>query len=335
MPEKKRILGILLLLDLLSDEDEEPTKKRDRVEWIRPWLARREQRGIYHLLIRELSLQDTTSYREFFRINKEQFQFLVREIANRIAKKDTVMRSSIKPDERLAVTLRFLATGETFKSLEYSFRISRTTISSIELECCEAIYDILGPTYLKTPDSEEEWSRIAQLFKRRWNFLHGIGAIDGERIIIQQPCNSGSHYFDYKEHHSIILLAVFGPNYECLWADMGTNGRAPDRAIWRKSDLRELLSSEDNRLHLPDTKPLPMRSKQIHLFHTVSPGVPILKIVTFQTNKRNILASDTEKHTKSKWLKDALGELVIVILVIQFNWRQKAVLLQNFIVFHR
>ena len=211
---------------MLSDEDEEPTKKRNRVEWIRPWIARREQRGVYHLLIRELSLEDATSYQAFFRINKEQFQFLVGEIANRIAKKDTVMRSSIKSDERLAVTLRFLATGETFKSLEYSFRISRTTISSIVLECCEAIYDILGPTYLKTPDSE--------------------------RIIIQQPCNSGSHYFDYKEHHSIILLAVFGPNYECLWADMGTNGRAPDGAIWRKSDLRELLSSEDNRLHLPD-----------------------------------------------------------------------------------
>ena len=237
---------------MLSDEDEEPTKNRNRVEWIRPWIARREQRGVYHLLIRELSLEDATSYREFFRINKEQFQFFVGEITNRIAKKVTVMRSSIKPDERLAVTLRFLATGETFKSLEYSFRISRTTISSIVLECCEAIYDILGPTYLKTPDSEEEWSRIAQLFERRWNFPHGIGAIDGKRIIIQQPCNSGSHYFDYKEHHSIILLAVFGPNYECLWADMGTNGRAPDGAIWRKSDLRELLSSEDNRLHLPD-----------------------------------------------------------------------------------
>ena len=47
------------------------------------------------------------------------------------------LRSSIKPAERprLAVMLRYLATGETFKSLEYSFRISRTMISSIVIEC--------------------------------------------------------------------------------------------------------------------------------------------------------------------------------------------------------
>ena len=40
------------------------------------------------------------------------------------------MRESIIPDERMAVTLQFLTTGETFKSLEYSFRISRTDILS-------------------------------------------------------------------------------------------------------------------------------------------------------------------------------------------------------------
>ena len=39
--------------------------------------------------------------------------------------------STIKPDERLAVTLRYLATGETFDSLEYSFRISGQSILTI------------------------------------------------------------------------------------------------------------------------------------------------------------------------------------------------------------
>ena len=34
------------------------------------------------------------------------------------------VRATIQPDERLAVTLRYLATGENYHSLEYSFRIS-------------------------------------------------------------------------------------------------------------------------------------------------------------------------------------------------------------------
>ena len=98
------------------------------------------------------------------------------------------------------MTLRYLAIGETFKSMEYSFRLSRTAISSTVLECCEAICDIIGSSYLKTPGSVQEWLKIAELFERRWNFPNGIGAIDGKRIVIQQPCNSGSHYFDYKDH---------------------------------------------------------------------------------------------------------------------------------------
>lgn len=141
--------------------------------------------------------------------------------------------------------------------------MSRTTISYVVSECCDALFKILGPDFLKTPDSEEELCAIAKHFAKRWNFPNGIGAIDGKRIIIQQPNNSGSHYFDYKDHHSIILLAVFGPNYECLWADMGTNGRAPDGAIWQKSDLKALLSSTEKELHLPSKVSLPMRSKPI------------------------------------------------------------------------
>ena len=64
------------------------------------------------------------------------------------------MRSSVRPEERLAVALRYVATGETFKPLEYSFRISRTLISSIVIECCEALYDTIRSEYLKTHTTE-------------------------------------------------------------------------------------------------------------------------------------------------------------------------------------
>ena len=95
---------------------------------------------------------------------------------------------------------------------------------------------------------------MAALFESRWNFPNGIGAIHGKRVLKQQP---------KKSHNSIILLAVFSPNYEVLWADVGTNGRALDGAIWQRSDFKRLLSSEEKELNLPQPKPLPGREKQI------------------------------------------------------------------------
>ena len=56
----------------------------------------------------EIRLLDTSSYRNFVRMDVAD---LLRVIAPRITYQDTVMRQAISPGERLAVTLRFLATG--------------------------------------------------------------------------------------------------------------------------------------------------------------------------------------------------------------------------------
>ena len=81
-------------------------------------------------------------------MNSQHYCFIVDQASYRIKKQNTIMRESIRPDERMAVTLQFLAAGETFKSLEYSFRISRTAISHIVIETCQAIHRIKGATNL-------------------------------------------------------------------------------------------------------------------------------------------------------------------------------------------
>ena len=152
------MIKALLLLDLLSEDDEEQIKPCKRIHWVRPWIVRKEQRGAYHLLVRELALGDETVYCNFFRTTKACT--ISDKIACLVGKRDALMRLSIKADERLAVTLRYLATGETFKLLQYCFRISRTTILYVVSECCDALFKILGPDFHKMPDSEEEWCAI-------------------------------------------------------------------------------------------------------------------------------------------------------------------------------
>ena len=58
-------------------------------------------------------------------------------------------------------------------------------------------------------------------------------------------------------------MAVIGPNYEVLWADIGTNGRAADGTIWHTSDFRINLSSSTNSLNIPPPKPLPGRAMPV------------------------------------------------------------------------
>ena len=107
--------------------------------------------------------------------------------------------------------------------------------------------------YLKTRNTVEERLLISEKLSQHWNFPNMIGAVDGKHVILQQPCNSGSHYRNYKGTDSIILMAV-GPEYQFLFADVGMNGRNSDGGNWLQSPMRKAL--EKYTLSLPKPKPL-------------------------------------------------------------------------------
>ena len=119
-------------------------------------------------------------------MHNEQFLYLVDQMKEGLQKQDTPLRECITPEELTCVVLRFFATGETFRSLEFQFRISRARISEAVVEVSEAIVKALS-NYLNTPKSKEEWIEISKKFEQRWNFPNGVRAIDGKHIVMQQP----------------------------------------------------------------------------------------------------------------------------------------------------
>ncbi len=96
----------LVLINLLNVK-----KTRNRTIWTKQWISRRLEYGAYHCLLTELRDNDPTSCSNFLRMDWSTFEDLLRRVGPLITKEDTVMRASIRPEERLAVTLRWLATG--------------------------------------------------------------------------------------------------------------------------------------------------------------------------------------------------------------------------------
>lgn len=95
-------------------------------------------------------------FKHFLRVDLGTFNHLLELVTPLIQKIDTNMRQSISASERLAVTLRFLATGDSYKSLSVLFRIAACTITHIVPEVCDAIYAVLKNKHMKVSDCDLE-----------------------------------------------------------------------------------------------------------------------------------------------------------------------------------
>ena len=110
-----------------------------------------------------------------------------------------VITTTPQHSERLAVTLCFLASGESQQSLSFVNLIGKSTLSCIIRETFDAIFEALAGEYLHPPSSTEEWENIAHDFQETWNLPHVVGAIDGKHIRIQFPKQSGTFFTIIKD----------------------------------------------------------------------------------------------------------------------------------------
>ena len=64
-------------------------------------------------------LLDSYHFKNFTRMSKSEFEFLLNAIGPRITKRGTNMRSAIPITTRLVITLRFVTTGDSYRTLTF------------------------------------------------------------------------------------------------------------------------------------------------------------------------------------------------------------------------
>lgn len=159
-------LHIALLAIVASELDREENERKLRITrkrrcWIRDVNRRNKEQGDFVNLVQELR-NDEEQFFVYFRMNQRTFDLLLSLVGPSLRRQDTHLRHSVSPGERLAITLRRLATGDSPQSVAFAYRRGLSTVRDIVYDTCEVLWRVLMPVYLKAPTTITEWQKIEQ-----------------------------------------------------------------------------------------------------------------------------------------------------------------------------
>ena len=213
--------------------------------WVRPWLLQREERG------------PTTTL--WLNCMPQTFQD-----SPRLARQATNYRAPISVGGNLALTIRYLATVESYTSLSCQFRVGRSTISKFLPEVCRAIQDEFTREYLRSPTTPDEWKELEMELWIGWNIPHALGALDGKHVALKKPKTSGALYHNYKGFFSIVMLALVDRQYKFRWVDVGTARSYSDAQIFNTCHLNRKI--DDGSIGFPKPAPTTQGGRDVPCF---------------------------------------------------------------------
>nr|CAI5824170.1 unnamed protein product [Callosobruchus analis] len=268
-------------------------------------------------------------------MSASDFEILLNKIGPKIVKIDTNLREAIPVKERLAITLRFLATGDSYTSLQYLFKISKQSISLIVPEVCSALIDALKD-YVKMPTTPEEWLTVAQRFETVWDFPNCVGSMDGKHIALQAPVNSGSEYHNYKGFFSIVLFALVDADYNFLFVDIGCQGRISDGGVFQHSVLYHKIAYEELNKDAPyifiADDAFPLTKHIMKPYSGVHPRGSIERIFNYRLSRARrvvenvfgIISSVFRVLRKPLLLEPNKAQVIVMAIVCLHNYLKKS-----------
>ncbi|KAI8118956.1 Protein ALP1-like [Lucilia cuprina] len=244
-----------------KDEDNAKTEKKPR---IRRWAIRPTNRyrviDNYHRKV--FGNIKSMSQEQFFvhtRMTKPMFDWLLS-----IAKSSLIKKAQrVFAQERLAITLNYLAYGTSLQSLAYKHKLGKSTIREVVLSTCTVLWNLLSPIYLCEPTTSQ-YADIADEFNSKWNMPNCVGAIDGKHV-------SHRHRIMKKDTHNInmLIIGACDAKYKFTAVSVESFNNQSEEELLKLSAFGNALLSGN--LSLPASKPLyPSSAAFPHYFITHS-----------------------------------------------------------------
>ncbi|GBG64765.1 hypothetical protein CBR_g46722 [Chara braunii] len=189
-------------------------------------------------------------FRHCFRMGRRPFEYICDELAPIIAKQDTMLRAAIPVNQRVAVCLWRLATGEPLRSVSKRFGLGISTCSIIMLDVCNALNRVLLPRHIQWP-SPEQIPRVTVEFESMHGLGQVIGAVYTTHIPIIAPKLHTNQYLNKRQTeqqtkpcYTIILQGVVDSKGAFTDVCVGWPGSYSDSQVLQNSALYQTASAE-------------------------------------------------------------------------------------------
>ncbi|KAI8038738.1 uncharacterized protein LOC128254690 [Drosophila gunungcola] len=245
--ETNAIMAAVATALLINDKD---NKKRPRSCWVNPFLKERSKKGRFSTHFENLK-QSPSTFFENFHMSFALFQELCSKMEPSLAPKVFSRPDSIRPHEKLALVLEYLASGDNQSHIASSYRISKQRIGpiieSVCVELCKQLKHEM-PAWTK-----ELMLKSAEDFENIWCFPNCVGAIDGKHVSIKAPARSGCEFNSNKGNHSLVIMAVSDAKYRFTYLDIEAYGSESDINAFTHCKLGKAILLDQ--LNFPDDKP--------------------------------------------------------------------------------
>ena len=108
----------------------------------------------YNTLMQELRNEDVSSFKRYLRITPTMFDDKLQRLTPHIQKQDTRFRNALPVGLKLAMTLRYMATGDSYVSLAFDFRVAAESLGKFLQEVCNVLLDEYKGEVMDIPNTQ-------------------------------------------------------------------------------------------------------------------------------------------------------------------------------------
>nr|XP_014093364.1 uncharacterized protein LOC106619676 [Bactrocera oleae] len=222
-----------------------------RLEWTKEWLKKNQAELLSKENLRKEILfrsNEIYHFNCFFNITERQFRYLVTKLSPVISSYEPHRKKkSFSAEERIAITLKYLATGEVHSCRNYCFRASKPVILKMIANICLNIYELLKDPFVSLPKTDEQWQNVANEFQRKHRVLNCAGNLSMQQIRFHSSSRAEEQK-DFINKQPLIFTSIVDINDNFLYIDVEKTQAEAFDEIYEKSIFRQLIENDEVKL---------------------------------------------------------------------------------------